>query len=95
VGKDFTDWHQQDVNSRSVVQQVNMYDSFANVTALYLHPHVVWTEVFYFTIEISFCRRLLFEVARLKATFIAQKVGYRCNFRNLVQNLGAWKPPIL
>ena len=29
-----------------------------------------------------------------QGTFIAQMVGYRCNFKNLVQNLGGGRPPI-
>jgi len=44
---------------------------------LYLCPHVMWMEVFYFTTEI-FCRRLMFEVAWLIGNL----------YRNWVQNLG-------
>jgi len=45
----------------------------------------------FFVLSFSFadeCSRLLDR----EATFTAQKVGYRCNFTNLVQNFGEWPP---
>jgi len=39
-------------------------------------------------------RQRISEMALPTETFLAQMVGYRCNFKNWVQNLGGGQPPI-
>jgi len=58
--------------------------------------HVLWPEVLCFTAEVSFFLLSFFSFAKgyprwlyRQGTFLAQMVGYRCNFKNWVKIWGA------
>ena len=69
-------------------------DTATQVYQLYLRPRQ-WPEVLYFTPEVSFFFSFFSFAAGSprwlyrQGTFLAQMVGYRCNFKNWVENLGS------